>query len=133
MSITEISIIALIVLAITLGRRGGRKAKSGAEETTTAAAECSSCTGHDGKCEQECMMEAAVKPVEHYDDEELDSFAGRSSDSYEPHEVEQFAYVLHTMRQDEVAGWCRSLTLRAIALPDELKDEAIMMIDDGHT
>ena len=37
------------------------------------------------------------------------------------------------MRQDEVQAWWRSLTLRGISLPDELKDEVIMLIDDGHS
>ena len=78
-------------------------------------------------------MEAATKEIEYFDDEELDKFAGRQSDSYDQEEVEQFCEVLHTMRQDEVQAWCRSLTLRGISLPDELKDEVIMLIDDEHS
>lgn len=97
-----------------------------------ATADCMSCSGGTAKCEQDCMMEASTKPVEYFDDEELDTFAGRQSDAYGPEEVEQFEYIMQTMRPDEVAAWCRSLTLRGIALPDELKDEAIMMIGDEH-
>ena len=79
------------------------------------------------------MMEAATEDIEYFDDEELDDFAGRQSDSYDEQEVEQFSEVLHTMRQDEVQAWCRSLALRGISLPDELKDEVIMLIDDEHS
>ena len=43
---------------------------------------CDTCNGEDSRCEQECMMEAATKPIEYYDDEELDRFAQRPSDSY---------------------------------------------------
>ena len=50
--------------------------------------------GTDDKCEQVCMMEAAVKGVEYYDDEELDRFRGRPSDQYTDEEVEEFATVL---------------------------------------
>ena len=38
---------------------------------------CATCNGENTKCEQECMMEAAVKDIEYFDDEELDCFQGR--------------------------------------------------------
>lgn len=121
--------ILLLVAALVWNRTGsGRTSDSG-----NAAPSCATCDGVSAKCEQECMMEAATKEIEYFDDEELDTFAGRQSDSYDQQEVEQFCEVLHTMRQDEVQAWCRSLTLRGISLPDELKDEVIMLIDDGHS
>ena len=76
-------------------------------------------------------MEASTKPIEYYDDEELDSFIGRPADSYTDDEAEQFSDVLYTMRQDEVAAWCRSLNLRGIQLPNQIKDEVVMMISDN--
>lgn len=89
---------------------------------------CATCNGENDKCEQECMMEAATKPIEYFDDEELDAFKGRPSDNYNDEEVEQFSYVLNTMPQEEVKDWCRSLHLRGIELPDQLKDEVYMMM-----
>lgn len=89
---------------------------------------CATCNGENDKCEQECMMEAATKPIEYFDDEELDAFKGRPSDNYTDEEVEQFSYVLNTMPQEEVKDWCRSLHLRGIELPDQLKDEVYMMM-----
>ena len=74
-------------------------------------------------------MEAAVKPIEYFDDEELDVFKGRSSDKYTDEEVEMFAEVLYTMRPDEVVSWNRSLILRGINVPDQIKDELVMMMD----
>ena len=67
------------------------------------------------------------------DDEELDAFKGRRSDSYTDDDVELFAYILHTMRPDEVKAWTRSLTLRGISLPDELKDEVLMLAESDET
>ena len=66
--------------------------------------------------------------MEYYDDEELDAFIGRSSDTYDDEEAEQFRYVLYTMRQEEVAGWCRSLSLRGINMPDQIKDEVTVLL-----
>lgn len=88
-----------------------------------ASSDCTTCSGTNSRCEQECMMEAATKPIEYFDDEELDAYKGRSSDSYTEKEIDDFAEVLETLHTDEVAAWGRSLTLRGISLPDSLKDE----------
>lgn len=90
---------------------------------------CSTCNGDDNRCEQECMMEAATKPIEYYDDEELDRFALRPSDRYSDEEAEEFREVLYTMKPEEAKGWNRSLALRNINVPDQLKDELRMMIE----
>ena len=74
------------------------------------------------------MLEAAVKAIEYYDDEELDQYRGRPSDGYTDSEAEEFADVLYTMKPEEVKGWNRSLILRQINLPNQLKDEVIMMM-----
>ena len=67
--------------------------------------------------------------VEYYDDEELDRFRGRQSDQYTDKEAEEFAEVLYTMQPHEAKGWNRSLILRDINIPDQIKDELIAMIE----
>ena len=124
---------ALIIILVALGVLAaiiGLCTRHGADDKIVEKATCSTCNGNNDKCEQECMMEAATRPIEYYDDEELDSFRGRPSDSYSDEEVEQFADVMYTMRKDEVAGWCRSLNLRGINMPDQLKDEVVMMVSE---
>ena len=74
-------------------------------------------------------MEAATQQIEYYDDEELDRYKGRTADSYTDEEAEQFREVMETMRPDEVKGWNRSLILRQIAMPDQIKDEAVMLME----
>ena len=75
------------------------------------------------------MMEAAVEEVEHFDDEELDHFSKRPSDSYSDDEAEAFREVLYTMQPHEVKAWTRSLTLRGINLPDQVKDEVFVLLE----
>lgn len=87
------------------------------------------CCGLREVCERK-LLRAAREEVEYYDDEELDAYRGRSADSYTEAEVEEFRYVLYTMREDEVAGWVRSLQLRQVELPDGLRDEVIMIVGD---
>lgn len=89
---------------------------------------CATCSGEDERCEQECMMEAALKDIEYYDDEELDNYANRPSDSYTDEEVEEFAEIMYTLKPEDVKGWNRSLILRNINIPNQLKDELITML-----
>lgn len=123
--IISLLIIGVIAAAATLlGHRS---------EVTPINAEpsCSTCTGSDARCEQECMMEAATRDIEYFDDEELDRFADRPSDSYTDNEVEEFAEVLYTLQPgEEVKAWSRSLILRHINLPDRLKDEFIALTEN---
>ena len=88
------------------------------------------CCGQHEICEKESLLAAVSKDIEYYEDEHLDRFRNRPSDCYSDEEVEEFQDVLFTMRNDEVAGWVRSLQLRGINLPDDLKDDVIMIVDE---
>jgi hypothetical protein len=97
------------------------------EELIIPDAEC--CGMHE-TCEKDSLLAAVSKDVEYYDDEELDRFRGVASDEYLLPEIEEFRYILYTMREDEVAGWVRSLQLRQVELPDEMKDEVFLIIGE---
>ena len=88
------------------------------------------CCGQHEVCEKESLLAAVSKEIEYYEDEELDRFRGRAGDAYLPDEIEEFREVLYTMREDEVAGWVRSLQLRQVELPDDLKDEVFMIVGE---
>lgn len=124
-------IISLVVLGFIAAIMGLISHKKGeGEEPLVEGVSCDTCNGGNSKCEQECMMEAAIKEIEYYDDEELDLFRGRASDEYTDEEVEQFSEVLYTMKPEEVGGWNRSLILRGINLPDQLKDEVVGFLSE---
>lgn len=93
--------------------------------------DCATCDGTPGKmCEQECMMEAATKEIEYFDDEELDEYRGRSGGDYTDDEAEQFREIMTTMQPEEVPRWGRSLVLRGIELPYQVKDEYVMLVEE---
>lgn len=121
-------VVSLIVLA-ALAALFGFFARGGKEQPVDAEPTCATCTGDDSRCEQECMMEAATKDVEYYDDEQLDRYAGRPSDQYNDDEIEEFAEVLYSLQQSDAAGWNRSLILRNINIPNQLKDDLIALIN----
>ncbi|MCD8319016.1 MAG: phospholipase [Paraprevotella sp.] len=88
------------------------------------------CCGQHEVCEKESLLAAVSKQIEYYDDEELDRYQGKESSTYTETETDEFRDVLYTMRDEEVAGWVRSLQLRNIAIPDALKDEVFLIIGE---
>lgn len=124
-----ILIIALVILALIAAGFGLlSKHTDGVNEIKSpTTSSCATCDGTDARCEQECMMEAATKDIEYFDDEELDIFKGKDSDSYSDDEAEQFREVMLTMKEKEVKDWNRSLILRGINIPNQIKDEMIIL------
>ena len=131
MSIFYIGIGALIVLALfaAITTLFTKKKEGEPDVVMPTSGDCSSCDGTDDKCEQVCMMEAATREIEYYDDEELDRVRGRQSNQYTDEEAEEFANILYTMQPQEAKGWNRSLILREINVPNQIKDELITMIE----
>ncbi len=128
MAILIISLIVLGVVAAIIGLLSHNK--EGDSNVIKVGNDCTTCNGDNILCEQECMMMAATRDIEYFDDEELDVFKGRPSDSYTDEEVELFREVLYTMRQTEVKAWNRSLILRNVNVPDQLKDELILLSEE---
>lgn len=87
------------------------------------------CCGKHEICKEGRRPRVSKKPVDYYDDEELDAFRNRSSDSYSEEETALFAEVLRTMWESDVAGWIGSLQQRGIELPDSLKDEVLLLLE----
>lgn len=100
------------------------------EEAPPVVTVDSECCGQHQVCEKESLLAAVSKQIEYYDDEELDRFKGRPSDGYSEEEIEEFRDILYSMQEVDVAGWSRSLQLRGIELPDELKDELFLIVGE---
>lgn len=87
------------------------------------------CCGLHIVCEKDSLSPVAGE-IEYFDDEELDRFRGRSSDDYSDAEIEEFRDILLTMRPEEIAAWARSLQLRAIELPQTIREELLLIITE---
>ena len=97
------------------------------EEENNVAPEI--CCGQHLVCEKTSLSIVSDEII-YYDDEELDRFAGRAPESYSSEETEEFRDVLLTLLPQDVAGWARSITLRKIELPLEVKDELLLLVSD---
>jgi len=128
--------LALLVFGLSL--IGHKRYEKRVEEGTAKPDETSpfeitkevpeECCGQHATCERDSLLAAVSKDIIYYDDEELDAFKGIASDEYTPEQTEQFAQVFYELKEVEVAGWCRSLQLRGLELPDDLKDEVLLVV-----
>lgn len=112
---------------------GGDSPASDEPERPKETADDGECCGQHAVCERDSLLAAVSERIEYYDDEELDAFAGRDPQTYTAAESEQFRDVLLTLLPDDVAGWARSIQLRGIMLPYDVRDELIMMISEART
>lgn len=134
-----ILVIALVVMALVAAaanrlhwRRadGGGRADAPGVGGEAAGALSGECCGQHAVCERDSLLAAVSRRVEYYDDEDLDRYAGTPPGSYTPAQVEEFREVFYTMQEADVPGWVRSLQLRGIALPDELRDEVLLVVGE---
>ena len=87
------------------------------------------CCGRHLVCEKTGLLPLSTDIV-YYDDEELDRFNGRLPESYTPEEEEEFREILMTLLPHDVAGWSRSITMRQINLPLNVREELLMIVND---
>ena len=123
MLILIVSLIVLAVVAAVAGvirnRHLRKQVESGELEAMPETVQVDSeCCGQHEVCEKESLLAAVSKKIEYYDDEELEE------------QEEEFRDVFYTMQAEDVAGWVRSLQLRGIALPDNLKDEVFLVVGE---
>lgn len=97
------------------------------EEKVAASDSSSECCGMHIVCEKQSLMPVDDEII-YYDDEELDRYKGRGQNEYSPEETEEFRDVLLTLLPEDVAGWSRSITLRGIELPADVREELLMIV-----
>lgn len=134
------AVVALVALGVVAGIIGWCDARSKArklalgievEENECTTTIAGGCCGMHMTCERDSLLAAVSPRIVYYDDEELDRYRGRDSHTYEASEVEEFRDILITLHEDEVAGWVRSLQLRELAIPEELKPEIYLIIGES--
>jgi hypothetical protein len=119
--------LGLLTLALMEWRERKRKKDNPQADRMIRVPVDEQCCGRHLVCERESLLTAKPEIV-YYDDEELDRLSGMSPDDYTSKDLEELNDVFSTLQPADVAGWLRSLQLRNIALPDELKDEALMIV-----
>lgn len=81
------------------------------------------CCGAHEVCEHPAD-ELNAKPV-YFDDEELDRFERKLSHEYSDEEADEFREIFNTVLDEEKALWLKSLRMRHIGLPQQVKKEMV--------
>jgi len=136
-------VILLVMVAVGVAlyigelRYRNKKKAEAAEENPVPADDVSpddtseegECCGLHLVCEKDSLSPMSGE-IEYYDDEELDRFVGRSGMDYTPEEIEEFRDVLMTLRPSDVSGWARSITVRRLELPPDVRDELLLLVNE---
>ena len=85
------------------------------------------CCGQHLVCERDTLLQTNAQ-IDYYDDEELDTLAGIDPADYSETQHTMLREVFDTLQERDVAGWVRSLQLRNIALPQDIREEALMIV-----
>lgn len=138
LSLLIVLVGAVLFLHHRLTSRAGRKNEPAAESDTALEdagtaqdAPEGECCGMHIVCERDSLSTAVADESDYFDDEELDSFAGREAGSYSPEETEMFRDVLLTLRPDDIAPWARAIQRRGITLPEAVRDELLMIVAEA--
>ena len=129
MAVILILLAALVGTGLVLYLTHRPDAPTSEEQASeTEKSESEECCGLHMTCERDSLLAAVSPEIVYYDDEELDRFAGRLPQSYTPEDADEFRDILLSMRPDDIAGWSRSLQLRGIALPADVREELLMIV-----
>lgn len=120
-----IGIIALFTLSVYVWNTVQRE-KGVPEADSEKYVRPDGCCGAHAVCEHPAD-ELNQKP-DYFDDEELDRFMWKRSHEYSDEEAEEFRDIFYTMYDEEKALWLRSLRMRHIALPDQVKQEILQIM-----
>ena len=126
----SLGVIVLVLFELRARKQSNSKAVQQRSvltgETNLSADNGGECCGQHLVCEKETLLQTNAIP-EYFDDEELDALAGINPDDYTKQQHEELRAVFDTLQEKDVPAWCRSLQLRNIQLPSDIRDEALLI------
>lgn len=125
-----LALVAVGALLYILHRRDTARSQAADDALPQPAAQEQEevCCGMHITCERDSLLASVSPEIVYYDDEELDRFRGRPADGYTPEEADEFRNVLLTLLPHDIAGWARSIQLRGIELPPDVREELLMIV-----
>lgn len=119
--------LTILVLFEIRARKEAKNVDENSAPASQTASDDSGCCGQHLVCERETLLQTNAEVV-YYDDEELDTLAGIPCDEYTDEQAEKIREVFRTMQEKDVSGWVRSLQLRNIQLPMDVREEALLIV-----
>ena len=123
-----IIIILLLIVLITVIAVITHKANKSAPPTEEVKI-ADDCCGSHAVCERDSLL-SKTDQIIYFDDEELDELKGIPPEEFTDKQNQMLEDVFFTLREQDMAGWIRSLQLRNIELPDDIRDQALLIISE---
>lgn len=127
-----LGIVVLVVFEIRA--RKEQKANNNSSEelpadnaSSAALSDDEGCCGEHLVCERETLLQTNAEIV-YYDDEELDTLSGIAAEEYTQEQYDMIRAVFNTLQAKDVPGWVRSIQLRNIQLPLDIREEALLIV-----
>lgn len=77
-----------------------------------------------------CEKTRATAEIIYYDDEELDIYARRDPSTYTQADADRFRDVLLTLLPADIPGWAKSMEMRRIELPPDVREEMMLLLSE---
>lgn len=121
-AVVALVLVALLVVAALFIRKINRETPETEPKEIPA-----DCCGAHAVCERDSLL-TRTDQIIYFDDEELDEMAGIPAEQYTEAQRKMLEDVFFTLREQDVAGWVRSTQLRRIELPDDIREQALLVI-----
>ena len=126
-----LGIVILIIFEIRARKEKNNTELNDTTQATNAATEQRTeddgCCGEHLVCERETLLQTNAQ-IEYFDDEELDALIGIDAEDYTPEQYQMIREVFETLEASDVPGWVRSIQLRNIQLPLDIREEALLIV-----
>ena len=121
----------LVVLTLVLTEINERKKKNSTTKVASPQDPVADgeCCGTHLFCEKLETLRDGAK-IEYYDDEELDGLQGIPPTQYTPQQHQLFREIYETLQPNDIRGWVRSLQLRNVELPQDIREEIVLIISE---
>ena len=122
-------IVVLVLIELRERKRARTPITDNPSPITSPDTRPEGCCGEHLVCERETLLQTNAK-IEYYDDEELDTLSGTDPADWTEAQHNAIREVFSTLKESDVPGWCRSLQLRNITLPPDIREEALLIVRD---
>ena len=120
-------IVVLVLIELRERKRARTPITDNPSPITSPDTRPEGCCGEHLVCERETLLQTNAK-IEYYDDEELDTLSGTDPADWTEAQHNAIREVFSTLKESDVPGWCRSLQLRNITLPPDIREEALLIV-----
>ncbi len=119
-----LGLFILVAFELRARKKSGEIEQKQSSDVSNSDGEC---CGQHLVCERETLLQTNAH-IDYYDDEELDALADIAPEQYTESQYQMLREVFDSLSEKDVPSWCRSIQLRRIQLPQDIREEALLIV-----